>query len=159
MTTSSNTDSAMPVLDMSDEARALRIGLHVLDMARKHGWKDDGEGAFEYIQRQSYVVGYEDAGGKVKYSTETKGSRWPITALVDSEVPDVLRKLHASLERSNALSKTSMEFAAQLVNMDNNVYKGVEYIKRDTVMEAVMAWRKTFDGIPRYEPAFTGKKP
>lgn len=76
-------------LDMSDEARALRIGKHVLEFARKSGWKDDGEGAFEFIQRHSYVVGFEDAGGKVQYGTDTKGSRWPISALVELQHPNL----------------------------------------------------------------------
>ena len=76
-------------LDMSDEARALRIGKHVLEFARKSGWKDDGEGAFEFIQRHSYVVGFEDAGGKVQYGTDTEGSRWPISALVELQHPNL----------------------------------------------------------------------
>lgn len=91
MTLSSNNGSTMPVLDMSDEARAQRIGLRVLEMARQHGWPDDGEGAFEYIQRQSYVVGYEDAGGKIRYGSENTGTRWPVSALVATEC----EKLHA----------------------------------------------------------------
>lgn len=95
MTDSATSDSGKtPVmnafgLDMSDEARALRIGKHVLEFARQSGWKDDGEGAFEYIQRHSYVVGFEDAGGKVQYGTDTEGSRWPISALVELQHPNL----------------------------------------------------------------------
>lgn len=44
------------------EERYARHGKHVVDFARRHGWKEaDGEGAFEYIQRISYAQGLEDA--------------------------------------------------------------------------------------------------
>jgi len=38
-----------------------RLGSHVLDFAKRNGWPDDGEGAFEYIQRISYELGKKDA--------------------------------------------------------------------------------------------------
>lgn len=64
-----------------DECMA-RLGRYVTEFATKGGWTNDGEGAFEFIQRHSYVVGIEDAGGKPQYGgTETNGSRWPISAL------------------------------------------------------------------------------
>lgn len=91
------------------ESREARIGRHVLEFARRGGWQDDGEGAFEFIQRHSYVVGFEDAGGKIQYGTDTKGSRWPISALAkrsDSAAepfqPDYSEMSREALERHAA---------------------------------------------------------
>jgi hypothetical protein len=68
----------------NDKEHMIRLGQHVVDFAVKGGWTPHSkEGAFEYVQRHSYAVGIEDAGGKVEYGgTETNGSRWPISALV-----------------------------------------------------------------------------
>jgi hypothetical protein len=75
----------------SGDERATRIGRHVLDFAKRGGWPDDGEGAFEFIQRHSYVIGYQDAGGKVSYGgTDTKGSRWPISAFASAPAQHVV---------------------------------------------------------------------
>lgn len=67
-----------------DTERMARLGRHVTAFASRYRWDPtDGEGAFEFIQRHSYVVGYEDAGGKAgQDGTQTFGSRWPITAFV-----------------------------------------------------------------------------
>lgn len=71
-------------LPMDPASRHQRLGEHIFEFAKQHGWKDDGEGAFEYIQRHSYVVGIEDAGGKVGVGgTQTFGNRWPISVLED----------------------------------------------------------------------------
>lgn len=64
-----------------------RLGQHVMNFALKGGWDpSDGEGCFEYIQRHSYIVGYEDAGGKVAFGgTQTNGSKWPLDALYPAQ--------------------------------------------------------------------------
>jgi hypothetical protein len=49
-------------LEAEQPDRATRIGAYVLETAKNAGWKDDGEGAYEYIQRMSYAQGVEDAG-------------------------------------------------------------------------------------------------
>lgn len=36
------------------------VGRHLLRKAKEWGWTDDGEGAFEYVQRISYQQGLED---------------------------------------------------------------------------------------------------
>ena len=53
--------------------REEKIGAHVLDFARKCGWQDDGEGAFEYIQRISYAQGLED---RTDDPTKEDAARW-----------------------------------------------------------------------------------
>lgn len=59
-------------------SREESIGRNLLDFARRSGWKDDGEGAFEFIQRLTYAVGFEDAGGKVDtFDTKTNGRLTP----------------------------------------------------------------------------------
>jgi hypothetical protein len=44
-----------------EEERFIRAGKHLHETAKSLGWKDDGEGAYEYIQRISYEQGLEDA--------------------------------------------------------------------------------------------------
>jgi hypothetical protein len=44
-----------------EEDRYLRAGRHLFDTAKSLGWKDDGEGAYEFIQRISYEQGLDDA--------------------------------------------------------------------------------------------------
>lgn len=45
----------------SDEHdRLQRAGQHLFDVARRMGWTDDGEGAFEFVQRLSYEHGKID---------------------------------------------------------------------------------------------------
>lgn len=66
---------------LKESERFARLGRHITTMAEKHGWKrEEGEGAFEFIQRHSYAVGIEDAGGRAP-GTQTYGSRWPIDEL------------------------------------------------------------------------------
>lgn len=72
---------ATPAQPDADEQRAMRIGKHVLEFATRGGWKDDGEGAFEFIQRHSYAVGFEDAGGKIDQFGTHPVNRWPIAAI------------------------------------------------------------------------------
>jgi hypothetical protein len=78
---------ATPAQPDAYEQRAMRIGKHVLEFATRGGWKDDGEGAFEYIQRHSYAVGYEDAGGKLGQFGTYSVNRWPIAAIVAGAQP------------------------------------------------------------------------
>lgn len=75
-----------PVVD-----KDARLGRYVKEFATKGGWDpDDGEGAFEFVQRHSYVVGIEDAGGTVgPYGTQTHGSRWPVSAFAKATDPTV----------------------------------------------------------------------
>jgi hypothetical protein len=54
--------SKTPTEELS--SREQRLGASVMDFARKAGWQDDGEGAFEYIQRISYAQGLEDGAAK-----------------------------------------------------------------------------------------------
>ncbi len=37
------------------------VGAFVLWKARKAGWKDDGEGAYEFIVRKAYELGVSDS--------------------------------------------------------------------------------------------------
>lgn len=76
---------ALATAPTGDEKDA-RLGRYVKQFATKGGWTpDDGEGAFEFVQRHSYVVGIEDAGGTVgPYGTQTNGSRWPVSAFVNA---------------------------------------------------------------------------
>ena len=73
----------MSLLPMDEEARCARIGAHVMRFARQYGWRDDGEGAFEFIQRHSYIVGQQDAGAKLPDGYNDR--RWPITAIAGSD--------------------------------------------------------------------------
>lgn len=43
-------------------ANALRAGVHLMATARSMGWKDDGEGAFEFMMRRCREVAFEDCG-------------------------------------------------------------------------------------------------
>lgn len=42
------------------ETREHRVGKHLMDTARSLGWKDDGEGAFEFITRITYEQAQSD---------------------------------------------------------------------------------------------------
>lgn len=48
-------------LSMEPEARMLRAGRNLFDVAKRNGWKDDGEGAYEFVTRTIYAQGREDA--------------------------------------------------------------------------------------------------
>jgi hypothetical protein len=41
--------------------RIYRAGVHLHEKAKSWGWPDDGEGAFEFIQRTSYEAGLSDS--------------------------------------------------------------------------------------------------
>ena len=64
-----------------------RLGRHVMDFALKGGWDpSDGEGCFEFIQRHSYAVGYQDAGGPVRFGyTDPKGGHWPLDTMYPTQ--------------------------------------------------------------------------
>lgn len=68
--------------DVKGEQESMaRLGRYVTEFATQHRWnKEEGEGAFEFIQRHSYAVGLEDAGGRPP-GTKTWGNRWPVNLL------------------------------------------------------------------------------
>lgn len=49
---------------MPDDSREYRTGSHVLQTARVMGWKDDGEGALEFLLRRAREVAFEDCAEK-----------------------------------------------------------------------------------------------
>jgi hypothetical protein len=51
---------AADALDQVDRER--RTGAHLLATARSMGWKDDGEGAQEFLLRRAREVAFEDCG-------------------------------------------------------------------------------------------------
>ena len=73
---------------LDDAERMARLGRHVMNFALRGGWDpSDGEGCFEFIQRHSYAVGYEDAGGKIPFGgTDPKGSHWPLDTMYPQNV-------------------------------------------------------------------------
>lgn len=52
--------------DVEAVERYKRAGEYLFRFAKMHGWKDDGEGAFEYVQRISYAQGLEDGTGRIE---------------------------------------------------------------------------------------------
>lgn len=63
---------ALPVYTIPDAlSRADVVGRHLLKKANEWGWPDDGEGAFEYIQRISYKQGLED-GSQMRHSSKAQ---------------------------------------------------------------------------------------
>ena len=46
---------------VEDTERLLRAGRNLHELAKRMGWPDDGEGAYEYVQRLSYELGQSDA--------------------------------------------------------------------------------------------------
>lgn len=62
------------LVQQGEQSRATRIGVYILKTAKSLGWKDDGEGAYEYIQRLSYAQGVEDA------KAAQQGEQQPLTA-------------------------------------------------------------------------------
>lgn len=87
--------NGMPPMDMV--SRMTRLGKHVMEFATKGGWQDDGEGAFEFIQRQSYAVGISDAG-KTPPSGPRWGNRWPIDQLESVGTSQDQSRSRAALE-------------------------------------------------------------
>lgn len=53
--------AAQPVAPVQEDERFLRAGRNLHDLAKRLGWPDDGEGAYEYVQRLTYELGREDA--------------------------------------------------------------------------------------------------
>lgn len=47
-----------------DEERERRTGVHVLQTAKSLGWKDDGEGALEFLLRRAREIAFEDCAEK-----------------------------------------------------------------------------------------------
>lgn len=45
-------------------SRERLVGVHLMDTARSMGWKDDGEGAYEFMMRRCREVAFEDCGRK-----------------------------------------------------------------------------------------------
>lgn len=92
-----NPASATTPQDQVGVDKDARLGRYVKAFATKGGWDPhDGEGAFEFIQRHSYAVGYEDAGGKPSFGGTTSPSRWPVSAILggqeigtDAGMPDI----------------------------------------------------------------------
>lgn len=48
--------------------RERRTGVHLLDTAKAMGWKDDGEGALEFMLRRAREVAFEDCGKPIPRS-------------------------------------------------------------------------------------------
>ena len=42
----------------------VRLGKHLHQKAISLGWENDGEGAYEFVSRKTYEVGYNDAHGR-----------------------------------------------------------------------------------------------
>lgn len=47
-----------------DDEYFIRIGKNLHQSAVSIGWKNDGEGAYEFVSRKTYEVGYNDAHGR-----------------------------------------------------------------------------------------------
>lgn len=52
-------------MNLVDDGRELRNGAHLLSTAKALGWKDDGEGALEFLLRRAREIALEDCGRKV----------------------------------------------------------------------------------------------
>jgi len=46
--------------------REIRTGIHLLKTAKSLGWKDGGEGAFEFVVRRSREVALEDCAARIE---------------------------------------------------------------------------------------------
>lgn len=51
---------------MDDKDRMARHGQNLFAQAHAAGWKDDGEGPLEFLMRQAYVTGHDDARREAK---------------------------------------------------------------------------------------------
>ncbi len=49
-----------------NDDRVLRYGAHLLATARSLGWKDDGEGALEFLMRRTREVAIEDCADEIE---------------------------------------------------------------------------------------------
>jgi hypothetical protein len=56
-------------LNMPDPEKERRTGAYVLQTAKALGWKDDGEGALEFMLRRAREVAFED------YEEEQRGEK------------------------------------------------------------------------------------
>jgi hypothetical protein len=59
-----------------------RNGKHLLDTARRFGWPDDGEGAFNFISRSAYALGGEDAKSNIEALQAVKAAVWEEAAQI-----------------------------------------------------------------------------
>src|SRR5438874_9644831 len=53
-----------------------------------------------------------------------------------------------AFERARALGRAGMEMAAHLCMLGVTTIKGVDYVRRDSVMNEVVDWRNAFDAAP-----------
>ncbi|GEM_PF-6389993 len=67
--------AAQPVALGQEDERLLRAGRNLHGLAKRLGWPDDGEGAYEYVQRLSYELGRKDATPSPQVA---KGAELPI---------------------------------------------------------------------------------
>lgn len=74
-----NTPTATPSSQVADIAedtdRLLRAGRNLHELAKRMGWPDDGEGAYEYVQRLSYELGQSDASAASRRASTEKEAR------------------------------------------------------------------------------------
>lgn len=56
--------------------------------------------------------------------------------------------LENAIERAKTLGTAGMELAANLCRLESSTIKGVDYVRRESVMNEVIAWRAAFDNAP-----------
>lgn len=115
--------NGMPPQDMA--SRMQRLGKHVMEFATKGGWKDDGEGAFEFIQRQSYAVGISDAG-KTPPSGPRWGNRWPIDQLEPAATQPITAPVGSEQEKK--LTEVLQECTAWLSEHEKSLTSNRPFI-------------------------------
>ncbi|WP_316207475.1 hypothetical protein [Bradyrhizobium sp. SZCCHNR3118] len=81
-------EAATEIASVADRER--RHGIHLMLTARKMGWKDDGEGALEYLMRMTRQTAIEDsakAAGNLEYNEEVGkvGQRYLHEVTLDGE--------------------------------------------------------------------------
>lgn len=65
--------------------------------------------------------------------------------------PDGRALLTSAMHRARSLGTAGMEFAANLCRLGTSTIKGAEYLRRDSVMNEVVAWRDAFDNAPKVD--------
>jgi hypothetical protein len=65
-------------------------------------------------------------------------------------------QLESAIARVAALSKAGMELTARIVLHSPIEVNGIDYVRRDSMMDAVVDWRKAFDAAPKVERATAG---
>jgi hypothetical protein len=65
-------------------------------------------------------------------------------------------QLESALARVAALSKAGMDLTARIVLYSPIEVNGIDYVRRDSMMDAVVDWRKAFDSAPKVERATAG---